>query len=114
MKLLRIGLLLSIFPSTFAFAQHVELGVFANYSHIDQPNTVSNLVGVGGRANFNLTRILQLEVESAYDFKYPHVTSIQQQNGIAVNTSKLGILHANAGLKVQTPGGTSSRSSKVG
>jgi len=106
MKLLRIWLLLSILLSATAFAQHVELGVFANYSHIDQPNTVSNLVGVGGRADFNLVRILQLELESAYDFKYPHVTSIQQQNGIIVDVSKLGILHANAGLKVQTRGGS--------
>jgi hypothetical protein len=106
MKLLRVWLLLSILPSSFAVAQHVELGAFANYSHIDHPNTVSNLVGAGGRINVNLARILQLEVESAYDFKYPHVTSVQQQNGITVNTSRLGIVHANAGLKVQSPGGS--------
>jgi hypothetical protein len=102
----RLSILLLIMIPTLAAAQHVELGVFANYNYINDSPAANNLVGVGGRADINLVRILQLELEMAYDFKYPHVNSAQGTNAVVFTTTQLGILHANAGLKVQSRGGS--------
>jgi hypothetical protein len=106
MKLLPFLLVLLVMTSGVIFAQHVELGIFANYDRQSIQNAPQNLFGVGGRANFNLTSILQLELESAYDFKYPHFEVTEQGSTVIINTSKLGLFHANAGFKVQTPDGS--------
>jgi hypothetical protein len=103
----RVSVLLSLFlVPTLVVAQHVEIGVFGNYSRQDLPNAAQNLFGLGGRADLNVSRIIQLEAEAAYDFKYPHVVVSTLPNTAIINTTKLGVLHANAGLKFQTPGGS--------
>jgi hypothetical protein len=101
MRLLRLSAVFLAFYPLLATAQHVELGAFANYTRPDQPHLAQQLFGVGARADVNLIRILQLEVEGAYDFKYPHFETTQ----LTLSTSELGILHGNAGLKLQTRSG---------
>jgi len=106
MRLLKVFLATSVLAPMLAAAQHIELGVFANYDRQDQPHVAQQLFGVGARADVNLVRILQLEVEMAYDFKYPHFEATQQTDVVTLTSNKLGILHANAGLKLQTRGGS--------
>ena len=60
-------LVLSTLIPVSAFAQHLEIGIFGNYDRQDIPNAAENLLGVGGRADVNITRIIQVEVELAYD-----------------------------------------------
>lgn len=106
MRVPRSFLLVVLCLPLLSFAQHVELGVFADYTRQPLPNSPDNLFGVGGRLNVNLARVLQFELESAYDFKYPHFQTTVQPNAIILNSSELGIIHANAGLKIQSPGGS--------
>jgi hypothetical protein len=106
MKFARLSILLFMLFPILASAQHVELGVFGNYSRVDESPAGQNLVGLGGRADINLARILQLELEMAYDFKYPHVQTTQGASAVVFNTTQLGVIHANAGLKLQSRGGS--------
>ena len=106
MRLLHVAAALLAISPLLATAQHIEVGAFANYDRQDQPHVAEQLFGVGARADVNIIRILQLEVEMAYDFKYPHFETTQLANVITLTTSELGILHANARLKLQSRGGT--------
>ena len=105
-RILRWLLVISTLIPVSAFAQHLEIGIFGNYDRQDIPNAAENLLGVGGRADVNITRIIQMEVELAYDFKNPHFVTSTQPNAVLLNSTELGILHANAGLKIQTKGGS--------
>jgi hypothetical protein len=80
-----------------ASAQHIELGAFLDYGRPEIVGFPANAFGVGGRVNINLHRYLQAELEAAYDVKYAN---------FVLTNSKMGILHANGGLKVQTAGGS--------
>jgi hypothetical protein len=54
---------------------HVEVGVFADYFRLSQISPNLNMVGVGGRAAFNVHPNVQLEAEMAYDFKRNFTTT---------------------------------------
>jgi hypothetical protein len=106
MRFLQLWLIPILLLPLWAEGQHVELGVFANYDRPNLPQAPENLYGAGGRANANITSILQIELEGAYDFKYPQFQTAQQIGAVVLTSSKLGILHGNAGLKLQTRGGS--------
>jgi uncharacterized membrane protein HdeD (DUF308 family) len=56
--------------SANAHAQHVEIGGFGDYENVDFAPYPKNAFGLGGRADFNLHRFLQVELETAYDVKH--------------------------------------------
>jgi hypothetical protein len=92
-----------------AFAQnHGEIGVFADYFRLRDAGNL-NLVGVGGRASFNVHENVQLEAEMAYDFERNFTTTFVNPSLIAGNTvfvrSGLRVLHGMFGPKLQTGGG---------
>ncbi len=73
--LLFAGLAFCLSIPSFMMAQtdytndHVEVGVFADYMRLSQPNPAINFIGIGGRAAFNVHPNVQLEAEMSYDFK---------------------------------------------
>lgn len=89
-----------------ANAQHVEVGGFGNYSDLNIPTFPSNGLGVGARASIGIHRLLQLEVEGAYDIKHSQFAFARSVSSFTVVESKIGVVHANGGLKLQTPGGS--------
>lgn len=108
LRLLLLTFVIGSFAPTI-FAQHVELGGFGSYETFDQARQVQfpdHGFGLGGRIGFNLHRYLQFEFETSYDFKHPtfHVTTTP--TGAILNNSKLAVLHGNAGLKLQSGGGS--------
>jgi hypothetical protein len=108
MHYLRIFCLCIIIPAipSVLCAQHVEVGAFGNYEHLDLPGLPSQAFGVGGRLDINLIRILQLELETAYDFKHPAFIITNTGSSVIVTTSKVGVLHGNVGLKLQSRSGS--------
>jgi len=98
--------LLIVGAEMHADGQHVELGAFGNYTSVNLAGFPANAFGLGARANFNVHRYLQLEVETAYDVKHSHFSFSQSAGSFAFIGSKLGILHVNGGLKLQTRGGS--------
>jgi hypothetical protein len=100
-----LAVLLAGFSSAL-HAQHVELGVFGTYEHYDIVGPPEHEFGLGGRIGFNLGKYVQFELESSYDFKYADFDLMTLSDRIVVNNSKLGVLHGNAGLKLQTGGGS--------
>lgn len=78
---------------------HGEAGVFAEYFRFEGTAPVSNFVGIGGRAAFNMNPNVQLEAEMAYDFERNFTSTYT--NGISTSfaTSKLRPLHGLFGPK---------------
>ncbi|HKR84048.1 MAG TPA: hypothetical protein VJS37_07710 [Terriglobales bacterium] len=104
---LRIALL--VISALFAgpvSAQHVELGAFVGYGRPNVPGFPENAFGAGGRVNINLHRFLQAEFETAYDVKYASFVLVASSASATLTNSRLGILHMNGGLKLQTAGGS--------
>ncbi|MCI0352465.1 MAG: hypothetical protein L0Z53_23860 [Acidobacteriales bacterium] len=102
-------LLTLVITSSSVFAQHVEVGGFGSYEAFDQAGQAQfpdHGFGLGGRLGFNMGRYLQLEFETGYDFKHPKFNIASTSTGAILTNSKLGVLHANAGLKLQSPGGS--------
>lgn len=95
---------LALGPSVWA--QHVELGAFGSYTQPGIPTYAKNAFGAGVRANFNLLRILQIEVETSYDIRHSTFALSRESSSVTFVESKLGIIHANAGLKLQSRGGS--------
>jgi hypothetical protein len=87
-------------------SDHVEVGVFVDYFRLNNKAApVSNFLGLGGRAAFNLNASVQLEAEMAYDFKKNYTSTFS--NGVTtatVNTS-FRTLHGFFGPKFQTGSG---------
>jgi hypothetical protein len=87
-------------------SDHVEVGVFVDYFRLNNKAApVSNFLGFGGRAAFNLNASVQLEAEMAYDFKKNYTSTFS--NGVTtatVNTS-FRTLHGFFGPKFQTGSG---------
>jgi hypothetical protein len=54
---------------------HAEVGVFADYLRFSATSPELNLVGLGGRAAFNVHPNVQLEAEMAYDFERSFVST---------------------------------------
>jgi len=84
---------------------HVEIGVFAHYFRFSPTN--SNFLGAGARIGFNLTKNLQLEAESSYDFNRVFTETYTNTSGTVTTTrSNLRILHVLIGPKLQTGSGS--------
>lgn len=103
-------LVLCFATPNFIFAQatksdHVELGAFADYFHIDRSSPSLNYVGLGGRLAFNLRPSAQIEAEMAYDFDRSYTNVFT--NGVTQELvpSKTHVLHALLGPKFQTGSG---------
>lgn len=104
---LQIALLvISAFLAGRVSAQHVELGAFVDYGRPSIPGFPENAFGAGGRVNINLHRFVQAELETAYDVKYSNFVLAASSASVTLTDSRLGILHMNGGLKLQTPGGS--------
>jgi hypothetical protein len=89
-----------------ARAQHLEIGGFGEYENVNVPGLPSSAFGLGGRLDIGLHRLFQAEFETAYDFKHPEFTLNNAVTAGVLTQSKVGILHANAGFKIQSPGGS--------
>ncbi|HZQ18067.1 MAG TPA: hypothetical protein VFA90_05045 [Terriglobales bacterium] len=105
---MRIVALLStcVLLASTASAQHFEVGGFVDYGRPTIPSFPANAFGAGGRLDINLHRFLQAEIEAAYDVKYANFLLAASSASAVLTNSKLGILHANGGLKLQTAGGS--------
>jgi hypothetical protein len=87
-------------------ADHIEVGAFVDYFRLNNHAApVSNFLGVGGRAAFDLNPDVQLEAEMAYDFKRNYTSTFS--NGITSETvnSNFRTLHGFFGPKFQTGSG---------
>ncbi|MFZ0860691.1 MAG: hypothetical protein WCA27_29100 [Candidatus Sulfotelmatobacter sp.] len=85
---------------------HAEVGAFVDYFRLNNNAApVSNFLGVGGRAAFNLNSSFQLEAEMAYDFKKNYTNTFT--NGVTSTTvnSSFRTLHGFFGPKLQTGSG---------
>jgi hypothetical protein len=63
---------------------HAEVGVFADYFRLSATNPNSNLVGLGGRAAFNVSTHVAIEAEMSYDFARNYTTTFS--NGVTTET----------------------------
>ena len=85
---------------------HVEIGAFVDYFRFSDPGPgTANLIGLGGRAAFGITRNVQIEAEMAYDFQRNYTTTFD--NGVTTVdvTSRFRTLHGFFGPKFQTGSG---------
>src|SRR6266566_4475001 len=89
-----------------AEAQHVEIGAFGDYENSSVATFPKNAFGAGARIDINLHRLVQAEFDTAYDVKHAEFVLAQSGASAVLSRSKLGILHLDAGLKVQTRGGS--------
>ena len=64
-------------------SDHVEVGVFADYTRLSAPTPEINFVGVGGRLGFNLRPSVALEAEMSYDFARNYTSTFN--NGVNSN-----------------------------
>ena len=101
-----LGFLLAA-PSLFAqeYANHVEVGAFAEYFNLSRTSPHINFIGVGGRAAFNVRSNVQIEAEMAYDFKRNFTTTFSDGVNTQFVSSDLRTLHALFGPKFGTSGG---------
>jgi hypothetical protein len=84
---------------------HAEVGIFAEYFRFNDPGpSTSHLLGLGGRAGFNVHKNVQIEAEMGYDFARNYTSTFS--NGVTTATvqSRLRILHGFFGPKFQTSG----------
>lgn len=102
--LLLLGLLMVLSAPTFA--QLVELGGFGSYGHFDVPPFANDAVGLGARIDLGLSHHIALEAEGSYDLKHPTVQIVSNGAGFNVTQLRLGVIHANGGVKLQTKGGS--------
>jgi hypothetical protein len=63
---------------------HGEVGAFADYFRLSATNPNSNLVGVGGRAAFNVSTHVAIEGEMSYDFARNYTSTFS--NGVTSET----------------------------
>ncbi|MGA8154026.1 MAG: hypothetical protein WB952_23955 [Terriglobales bacterium] len=85
-------------------ANHVEVGVFADYFRLSAPNPAINFVGVGGRLGFNVHGNVQLEAEMSYDFKRNFTSTFSNGFTTQFVSTDLRPLTALFGPKFQTSG----------
>jgi hypothetical protein len=93
-----------LFAQTSAYnleSDHVEVGVFGNFFRLNDGNI--NFLGLGARAGFNVNPYVQIEAESAYDFRQTFATtSTNGTGGVTVTNSNIRVLHFMLGPKFET------------
>ena len=77
---------------------HVEVGIFGELFRVNQVDL--NLAGVGGRASFNITPIIQLEGEVSYDFN--QVFTETDTTGVTLQRTSFRAVSGLFGPKLQT------------
>jgi len=84
--------------------EHVEVGAFVDYFHLQA--TTTDFVGLGGRLGVNVAPHAQLEAEMAYDFNKVFSEGFTNPNtgGVSVSNSNLRVVHGLFGPKFQTGG----------
>lgn len=105
---LSLILLASCFAPS-AFAQYheegdqVQFGVFGDYFRWHQGGDV-NLAGIGARLSLNMTPIIELEAQGAYDFSqgFSEGFSSSPNGSVSLTTSNLRLLHGELGPKLET------------
>ncbi len=86
-------------------ADHMEVGVFADYFRFTQFSPTRNFVGLGGRVAFNLRPSIQLEAEMAYDFKRNFTRTFTDGVTTELVNTDFRTLHGLFGPKFQTGSG---------
>jgi hypothetical protein len=82
-------------------ADHVHIGVFADYFRLQQNE--SNMAGVGARLGFNTNRYLRLEAEAAYDFNGVYTENFRPATGsLRVSRSDFRVMHGLFGPTITT------------
>ena len=94
-------------PSLFTqeYANHVEVGAFAEYFNLSRTSPHINFIGVGGRAAFNVRSNVEIETEMAYDFKRNFTTTFSDGINTQFVSTDVRTLHALFGPKFGTSGG---------
>lgn len=101
-----LGGVLVLCTAPLGMAQdHGEAGAFVDYFRFNDANPKINLIGLGGRAAFNVRDSVQLEAEMAYDFQRNYTTTFT--NGVTTVdvTAHFRTLHGFFGPKFQTGSG---------
>jgi hypothetical protein len=80
---------------------HAEVGVFADYFRLSATNPYSNLVGLGGRAAFNVSPHVAIEAEMNYDFARNYTTTFSNGGTTQFVTSRFRPLTGLFGPKFQ-------------
>jgi hypothetical protein len=80
---------------------HGEVGVFADYLRLSQPNPAINFVGIGGRIGFNVHPNIMLEAEMSYDFKRNFTSTFNNGFTTQLVTTRVRPLTALFGPKFQ-------------
>jgi hypothetical protein len=97
---------LGMIPAARAQASpnHVEIGIFADYTNFEATHT--NSVGLGGRVGFNIARHVQLEGEISYDFAQAFTETFTDPSTttVTVARSNFQLLDGLFGPKFQTRG----------
>lgn len=82
-------------------ADHVHIGVFADYFRLQQNE--SNMAGVGARLGFNANRYVRLEAEAAYDFNGVYTENFRPVTGnLRVSRSDFRVMHGMFGPTITT------------
>lgn len=100
-----------VFCLLFAFAlvaqaaaaqDHGEVGVYASFFRLGATDT--NFGGLGGRASFNATKLIQLEAEMDYSFDQTPIEgfSTTGTGTVGIQRTNVRILHGLFGPKFQT------------
>jgi hypothetical protein len=84
--------------STHKDKEHGEAGVFVDYTKLQFAKV--NMIGVGGRAAWNLAPNLALEGESAYDFQTSTTQTIINLGAVNVFNSNVRLIHGYAGPEI--------------
>jgi hypothetical protein len=80
---------------------HAQVGVFGNFFRLNNENI--DFAGLGARVGINANPYIQVEAESAYDFRQAFTeTTPNGTGGFSVFDSGLRVLHFMAGPKFQT------------
>lgn len=97
-------LLLVGFVAPLASAQHVELGVFGDYTRLTQTKT--NMLGLGARLGFNVVHPVLFEAQMTYDFDQAFTEGFTGTGGGTVSTanSNVKVLKGLFGPKLQVGG----------